>query len=189
MSASSTTSRDGTLLVVSGPSGVGKSSVVDVVLERSGATFSVSATTRAPRPGERDGEDYLFVTDARFDELVAAGELLEWADYGGHRYGTPGAPVLEHIAAGEDVLLDIENVGAHQVRAAYPDAVLLFILPPSLEELERRLRKRGDTSEQDVERRLAVASEQIEDAKATFDHLVVNDDLQTAIYQVLSILG
>ena len=189
MSVSSTTSLDGTLLVVSGPSGVGKSSVVDVVLERSGATFSVSATTRAPRPGETDGEDYFFVTDARFDELVAADELLEWADYGGYRYGTPGVPVLEHIAAGKDVLLDIENVGAHQARAAYPDAVLLFILPPSLEELERRLRERGDTSEEDVERRLAVASEQIEDAKATFDHLVVNDDLQTAIYQVLSILA
>ncbi|GMQ86757.1 MAG: guanylate kinase [Acidimicrobiia bacterium] len=188
MTASSTTSPDGTLLVVSGPSGVGKSSVVDGVLERSGAAFSVSATTRDARPGEKDGEDYFFVTEARFDELVASDELLEWAGYGGRRYGTPRAPVVDRLAAGQDVLLDIENEGAHQVRAAYPGAVLLFILPPSLEELERRLRERGDTSQEDVDRRLGLASQQIEDATETFDHLVVNDDLQSAISQVLSIL-
>lgn len=189
MSASSNTSPDpGTLLVVSGPSGVGKSSVIDGVLERTGAGFSVSATTREPRPGEVDGEDYSFLSDRGFDELVTAAALLEWAEYGGNRYGTPRAPVLDRVMAGNHVVLDIENLGAHQVKAAYPEAVLVFIVPPSLAELERRLRSRGDTSDDHIERRLGVAAEQIEDATATFDHIVVNDDLETAISQVVDIL-
>lgn len=189
MSASSNTSpKPGKLIVVSGPSGVGKSSVVDGVLAHPGAVFSVSATTREARPGEFDGEDYFFVDEAGFDELITDGRLLEWAEYGGHRYGTPRDSVLDHLAAGEHVVLDIENHGAHQVKEAYPDAVLVFILPPSLEELQRRLRSRGDTSEESILRRLSVAAEQIDDATATFDHVVVNDDLETAISQVVSIL-
>jgi guanylate kinase len=174
--------------VVSGPSGVGKSSVVDGVLAQTGASFSVSATTRAPRPGEVDGEDYFFVNKGEFDELIADGALLEWAEYGGHRYGTPRTGVQERLDAGHDVVLDIENLGAHQVKAAYPEAVLVFIVPPSTEELERRLRSRGDTTDQDIERRLSVAAAQIADAEANFDHLAVNDDLETAISQVVSIL-
>lgn len=189
MTASSSTSPErGILLVVSGPSGVGKSSVVDGLLRETGAAFSVSATTRPPRPGEVDGEDYHFVTDPAFDRLIADGELLEWAEYGGHRYGTPRAPVVERLEAGEDVVLDIENNGAHQVKAAYPDAVLVFIVPPSMEELERRLRARGDTSEDAVHERLGVAESQIADATGSFDHLVVNDVLETAISQVIPIL-
>ena len=194
MSASSSTSPDarrpkGTLLVVSGPSGVGKSSVIDGVLEQTGAGFSVSATTRDARPDEVHGEDYLFVSDDEFDRLVADDELLEWAEYGGYRYGTPRRPVLEMLEAGDHVVLDIENLGAHQVKAAYPEAVLVFILPPSTAELERRLRARGDTSESDIERRLSVAAQQIADATTSFDHLAVNDELETAISQVTSILG
>jgi len=189
VSASSNTSPEsGTLVVVSGPSGVGKSTVVEGVLEHPGAAFSVSATTRDARPGEIDGEDYWFVEESAFDELIADRRLLEWAEYGGHRYGTPLEPVLDRIAAGEHVVLDIENLGAHQVKAAYPDSVLVFILPPSLEELQRRLRSRGDTSEDDILRRLGVAAEQIDDAAATFDHIVVNEDLETAISQVVDIL-
>jgi guanylate kinase len=186
--SSSISPERGTLLVVSGPSGVGKSSVVDGILERTGAAFSVSATTRAPRPGETNGEDYWFVDDEAFDQLIAGAELLEWAEYGGSRYGTPRRTVLDRLDAGEDVVLDIENLGAHQVKQAHPEAVLVFILPPSMDELERRLRSRGDTAESAIQRRLSVAAEQIADAAATFDALVVNDDLETAISQVASIL-
>jgi len=173
---------------VSGPSGVGKSSVIDAVLEQSGASFSVSATTRASRPGEVDGEDYQFVDQDTFTELVRSGGMLEWAEYGGYRYGTPLAPVLGVLDQGIHVVLDIENDGAHQVKQAFPSAVLVFLMPPSRQELERRLRSRGDTSEHDIERRLAVADEQILDAREHYDHLVVNDELETAIYQVVSIL-
>ncbi|MGB5168645.1 MAG: guanylate kinase [Acidimicrobiia bacterium] len=179
---------DGTLLVVSGPSGVGKSSVIDAVLDRSGAAFSVSATTRSPRAGEVDGEDYWFVDHEAFTELVASGGMLEWAEYGGYRYGTPLAPVVETLAVGTHVVLDIENDGAHQVKEAYPSAVLVFLMPPSRTELEHRLRSRGDTTDHDIERRLAVADEQILDARESYDHLVVNDNLEGAISQVVSIL-
>ena len=189
MSASSITSPDrGTLLVISGPSGVGKSSVVDGLLHETGASFSVSATTRAPRPGEVEGEDYFFIGPDEFDRLIADDELLEWAEYGGNRYGTPRRAVLHRLSAGENVVLDIENLGAHQVKAAYPEAVLVFIVPPSMDELERRLRARGDTSAENVERRLGVAAGQVADAKESFDHLVVNDELETAISQVVPIL-
>jgi guanylate kinase len=173
---------------VSGPSGVGKSSVIDAVLEQSGASFSVSATTRASRPGEVDGEDYQFVDQDTFTELVRSGGMLEWAEYGGYRYGTPRARVLDMLDQGIHVVLDIENDGAHQVKQAFPSAVLVFLMPPSRQELERRLRNRGDTSGHDIERRLAVADEQIFDAREHYDHLVVNDELETAIYQVVSIL-
>ncbi len=179
---------EGRLLVVSGPSGVGKSSVIDTVLERSGARFSVSATTRAPRPGEIDGQDYRFVDQDTFSELVRAGDMLEWAEYGGYRYGTPRAPVLEVLDGGIHVVLDIENDGAHQVKRAYPSAVLVFLMPPSRDELERRLRSRGDTAERDIERRLGVADAQILDAREHYDHLVVNDELEAAISQIVSIL-
>ena len=173
---------------MSGPSGVGKSSVIDAVLEQTGARFSVSATTRSPRTGEIDGEDYRFVDQDTFSELVQSGGMLEWAEYGGYRYGTPTAPVVELLDRGIHVVLDIENDGAHQVKQAYPSAVLTFLMPPSRQELERRLRSRGDTSDGDIDRRLAVADEQILDAREHYDHLVTNDDLETAIYQVVSIL-
>jgi len=179
---------EGRLLVVSGPSGVGKSSVIDAVLEQTGARFSVSATTRAPRPGEIDGEDYWFVGQDEFSRLVQAGGMLEWAEYGGCRYGTPRAPVLDLLERGIHVVLDIENDGAHQVKRAHPSAVLVFMMPPSRRELERRLRSRGDTSEGDIMRRLAVADEQTLDAEENYDYLVVNDELETAIHRVVSIL-
>jgi guanylate kinase len=179
---------EGILLVVSGPSGVGKSSVIDGVLDRTGAAFSVSATTRSPRPGEVDGEDYWFVDHHAFSELVASGGMLEWAEYGGYRYGTPRALVIEKLTAGTHVILDIENEGAHQVKESHPSAILVFLMPPSRAELEHRLRSRGDTTDHDIARRLAVADEQILDAREFYDHLVVNDNLEGAIAQVVSIL-
>jgi len=148
----------------------------------------VSVTTRSMRPGEVDGADYRFVTEGTFDELVATDALLEWAEYGGHRYGTPRSGVVTSLDRGQHVIADIENDGAHELRSSFPAVLLVFIMPPSLGELERRLRSRGDTSEEDVARRLAVVEEQIRDAESFYDHLVVNDRLDNAISRVVSIL-
>jgi len=174
--------------VISGPSGVGKSSIVDAVMARTPTRFSVSATTRAARPNEIDGIDYRFVTVEQFEALRDEGHMLEWAEYGGNLYGTPRDAVLPSIEAGDDVILDIENEGAKQVRASYPEAVMLFIRPPTLADLAERLMRRGDTSEADIERRLGVAAEQNAEAEALYDHIVVNDDLADAIAEVLDIL-
>ncbi len=146
-------------------------------------------TTRRPRDNEVDGEDYHFVTAEEFSQAIADGELLEWAEYGSNLYGTPRRPVVSHLARGEHVLLDIENDGARQVKSMFPDAVLVFLMPPSLEELERRLRQRGDTDDSEVRQRLAVAEAQIADARATFDHLVVNDEIEAAVAEVTGILA
>ncbi|MCB1246702.1 MAG: guanylate kinase, partial [Acidimicrobiia bacterium] len=143
-------SPEGRLVVVSGPSGVGKSTIVAAVMKELGAEFSVSATTRRPRPHEVDGVDYHFVDRTTFEEMRAQGDILEWAEYGGNLYGTPLSSVRPIVERGVDVILDIENEGARQIRAAYDGAVLIFILPPSLTELERRLRGRGDTSTEDM---------------------------------------
>jgi guanylate kinase len=174
--------------VVSGPSGAGKSSVVAGLAERLPFHFSVSMTTRSARPGEVDGRDYRFVDRGRFLAARDAGELLEWAEYSGCLYGTPRGQVERRLAAGEDVLLDIEMLGARQVKAAFPAALLIFIAPPSLEVLEARLRGRGDTGDEQIARRLAAAASQIEEARARFDHIVVNDDLGRAIAEVAGIL-
>lgn len=177
------------MLVVSGPSGVGKSTILEEVRKSAEFFFSVSMTTRPRRTGEVDGAHYRFVSRQVFDDTVESGELLEWVTYGGNRYGTPMSPVVEALERGEDVLFDIENDGAHQIRAAYSDAVLVFILPPSMDELETRLRRRGDTSGEDIKRRLAVAEAQIADAAQNYDHLVVNDSITTAVQEIASILA
>ena len=176
-------------MVVSGPSGAGKSSVVAGLARRLPFHFSVSMTTRPARPGEADGAAYFFVGRERFLSAVGSGELLEWAEYSGHLYGTPRAQVEGPLDAGEDVLLDIELRGAEQVKAAFPEAVFIFVAPPSLRVLEQRLRGRGDTGDEQVARRLAVAREQIEQARSWFDHIVVNDDLERAIGEVAGILS
>lgn len=144
-------------------------------------------TTRAPRPDERDGIDYRFVSDEEFDRLVAGGELLEWAPVVGHRSGTPARPVEEALAAGRDVVLEIDVQGARQVRERAPDAVLIFLAPPSMEELERRLRSRGTEDEARLALRLATARAEMAQ-RPWFDHVVVNDRLDQATAQVEAII-
>lgn len=182
-------SRKGRLVVISGPSGVGKSTILAAVLDRTDTRFSVSATTRDPRPGEVDGVDYHFVTVDEFEEAIAEHRVLEWAEYGGHLYGTMRDEVAPALEQGVNVILDIENEGAKQVRRAYPDALLVFISPPSLDELARRLYGRGDTSPADVERRLSVAAGQMAEAPQVYDKIVENDELDEAIARVLDILN
>jgi guanylate kinase len=176
----------GLLVVIAGPSGVGKGTVHERVRAAlPGSVLSVSVTTRAPRPGEIDGVDYHFVDAAGFQDLIEQDELLEWADYAGQRYGTPRAPVEAAVAAGRIVVLDIELQGALQVKEHDPAALLVFLVPPSFEELERRLRSRGTESEAALQRRLTRAREELS-AAHRFDVEIVNDDLDRCVEEVLA---
>ena len=176
------------LVVVSGPSGVGKSTVVQEVLRQAPDVWlSVSATTRAPRPGEVHGEHYFFMSPAQFDQLIHDGQLLDWAQFAGNRYGTPRGPVDEHRADGVPVILEIELVGARQVHKADPGARLVFLAPPSWEVLEARLRGRGTESEQAVASRLEAARVEIA-AQDEFDDVVVNTDVSDAAKTLVGFL-
>jgi guanylate kinase len=174
--------------VVSGPSGVGKSTVTDVLEERGAFHFSISVTTRPPRPSEVDGEHYRFISPDEFAAMIDAGELLEWAEYDGHHYGTPRAPVIEQTELGSDVLLEIEVQGALQVIESHPDALTIFINPPSAEELVTRLRKRGDMSDESIEQRMEIARREMVIGQTRFRHNVVNDDLEHVVAEILRIL-
>ncbi len=178
----------GQLVVVSGPSGVGKGTVVQRLLERlPDAEASVSFTTRPPRPGEVEGVDYHFVDEETFDGLIAEGELLEWASVHRARYGTPRSWVEERLADGIDVLLEIDVQGALQVRRKIDDALLIFLAPPSREELARRLRRRGTESPDERERRLETAEAELAAAPA-FDHVLVNDEVEVCVETITNIL-
>lgn len=177
------------LTVLSGPSGVGKDSVIELIRARSPLIWlSVSATTRPKRDYEIDGVHYYFVDRAEFDRLVADRLLLEWAEFAGNRYGTPRGPVERHLEAGIPALLKIDLQGARQVREAMPEAFLVFLAPPSVEELERRLVGRGTEDPETIRRRLAHAHEELA-AEAEFDRTVVNDHVDRAADELVELIG
>ena len=178
----------GKLFVISGASGVGKSTVLAKVMEqRKDLTFSVSATTRAPRPGEVEGVSYYFVTKETFQEMIRKDAFLEYDAHMDNYYGTPKAQLEEKLSRGH-VLLDIEPNGAFNVKHARPDAELIFIAPPSLEELEKRLRSRGDTSEEQITKRLSRSAWEMEQGKK-YDHYVVNDQVEACAEEILNIIA
>jgi len=178
----------GLLIVISAPSGTGKTTLVHMLLkEFPDLEFSVSYTTRPPRSGEVDGRDYHFVDRKTFERMIEEGDFLEWAEVYGNLYGTSRTQVLRALNEGRDVILDIDTQGALQVKKNFPEAVLIFILPPSLKELERRLRNRGTDDEETIERRLKTAREEIRRAPL-YDYIVVNDVLEVAYENLKSII-
>ncbi len=178
----------GKIVVISGASGVGKGTVLGIMMKkRQDLKFSVSATTRPPRPNEVDGVHYYFVTKERFQEMIAAGDMLEYSEHAANYYGTPRVQAEEKRENGS-VLLDIEPNGAGQVKKAAPDAVLVFIMPPSMEELEKRLRGRGDTPEDQINLRMERAIWEMEQ-RHWYDHVVVNDDAERCAEEILKIIA
>lgn len=176
------------LTVLSGPSGVGKGTVVAYLRRHhSDLWLSVSVTTRPSRPEETDGVEYRFVSPAEFDELVAGGELLEYAEYAGYRYGTPRSPVEERLRAGEPALLEIDVQGARQIRARMPDALLVFLAPPSTAELERRLTGRGTEAADVIRQRLGRAREELA-AEHEFDEIIVNSTVPEAAQRLVTLM-
>jgi len=178
----------GKLIVLSGPSGVGKSTVVSKAIEgRSDICFSTSATTRRPRPGELDGREYFFVTKEKFEEMISGGELLEHAVYVSNYYGTPKKYVEQKLEDGMNVILDIEVQGARQVSNKMPDAIKIFVAPPSLEDLRKRLLGRGTETEATIDARLARAEQEFKEADF-YDYLIINDDVDKAAAQLNAII-
>ncbi|UZD43237.1 guanylate kinase [Selenomonas sputigena] len=180
--------RKGLLVVISGPSGAGKGTICQALLEKTPLAYSVSATTRKPRAGEVDGESYYFLSVEAFEEMIEKDELLEWAKVYDNYYGTPLKKVEEKLAAGEDILLEIDTQGAMKVREKFPEGVYIFILPPSLAELERRIRGRDTETEDVLQKRLAAAIDEIEAGKC-YKYVVTNDEVDGAVDSVCAILA
>jgi guanylate kinase len=177
-------SQQGKLVVITGPSGVGKGTIVKSLQTNNPHIFlSISATTRPPREGEIDGKDYYFLSRLQFEEMITNSQLLEWAEYAGNYYGTPKQPVLEQIEQGKIVILEIEVLGANQIKESFPSAIRIFILPPSLEELEKRLRGRHTDADEVIAKRLTKAKEELA-VSHEFDYQVINNTLEKAIAEV-----
>lgn len=178
----------GKLFIISGPSGVGKSTVLRALFEQRGNLyFSVSATTRAPRPGEVDGVHYHYLTSETFREWIAKDEFLEYAQFVGESYGTPKRYVDEALEAGIDVILDIEVQGAQQVCAKRPDTVTIYIAPPSWEELERRLTSRGTDAEEKIQKRLCRAKEEFQEAKS-YNYFIINNEVDVSVQELNAVI-
>ncbi|GAB4142988.1 MAG: guanylate kinase [Planctomycetota bacterium] len=178
----------GKLVVISGPSGAGKTSVCRALKELPGVEFSVSATTRARREGERDGVDYFFLTDEEFTRRVEAGEFLEWARYNRHRYGTLRGPMDAALEAGKTFVVEIEVQGTRQLRAAKVPGIYVFIVPPDIETLRKRLLKRAANTNEEIEARLEIARRELE-AADLYDHVIVNEDLDGTIRRVAELIS
>ncbi len=180
----------GMILVISGPSGAGKGTILQEAVKQNGnLKFSVSATTRKPRPGEIPDVSYFYKTCEEFEEMMASGEILEWDEFCYNKYGTPKTPLSKAIESGTDIIMDVTVPGAMAVKAAFPeDSVTVFILPPSLEELERRLRGRNTETEEEITRRLGKASEEME-KQDSFQYKLVNDNVEKAACRLLEILA
>ena len=182
-------SHKGKLVIISAPSGTGKGTVISRLLESCPeCVFSVSATTRTPRPGEKNGIEYFFLTHERFREMISSDDFLEYAEYIGEFYGTPSKPVNEYLDSGKTVILDIEVQGAKQVMLKKPDAITIFIVPPSMKELENRLRRRGTDSEEKLAARLKRANQELEEQNH-YDHIVVNDSVYRAANEIMKIVN
>lgn len=180
--------KEGLLILVSGPSGVGKDTILDVVLNKNQELQkSISLTTRDIRDNEIDGKDYYFITVPKFEKMIADGEVLEYAQYGSNLYGTPKGPVDKWLSEGKNVILKIEVQGAENIKKLYPDSVGIFILPPSMVELENRLRSRGTEDEDDVKKRLEIAQDEMRKS-VNYDYFVINEDIDRASDDVLTII-